>query len=261
MRNRCFIPVLLCFLLVGTNTHAQFSRFYMRLGAGYSPMLNTPAINPITDPLISMPRHNAALSYELQWQINRRFGVVFQFRNIYISRNIRTDVAEQVRLANPYDFTTVNLPGIYYDATSDQDANQALVAVSYALELGKWSLQPRLMLGGTTYYPLEAEISIKRRDSNQLDIIHLLPVFTSEEGRSMSAVTLGAGALVQRPLWRRWSVFGLAEWSAFKPELTYTFSIENQVDGGIQTQYLYTNPLVQVLHLGGGLAFGFGRKK
>lgn len=232
----------------------------MRLGAAYSPVLNAPRFNAPIDPLASLPRHNLSVPFELQWQMKNRFGLVFQFRHINISANIRADFTERMNGSFLYNYyATIDFPGVYDEFNHGEDATQAFFSLSYAMNAGKWSLQPRLMLGGTTFYPLAADIVLKRRDSNELSLLTLQPDNTDESGAATS-LTFGLGTLLERHLWRRWSLFGIAEWTAFKPNLTYTYSLENQITGAIQTQDLSSDELVQMLHLGAGLTFRISRK-
>ena len=260
----CFsIPVLLCCLALGTNAAGQETMFtkglYVRLGAGYSPVFNAPQFSAPIDPLASLPRHNVSVPYEVQWQMKNRFGLVFQFRHVNISANIRADFTERMNGLFPYNYATIDFPGVYDEVNHGEDAAQAFFYLSYAMNAGKWSLQPRLMLVCTTFYPLAADIVLKRQDSNELSLLTLQPNNTDESGAAAS-LTFGLGTLLQRHLWRRWSIFGIAEWTAFKPDLAYTYSIENQITGAIQTQTLTSDELVQMLHLGGGLTFRISRK-
>ena len=262
----CFsIPVLLCCLALGTKAVGQETMFpkgwYVRLGAGYSPVFNAPQFNAPINPLASLPRHNVSVPYEVQWQMKNRFGLIFQYRHVNITANIRADFTERMKGLFPYDYVTIDLPGVYDEFNHGEDAAQAFLALSYAMNTGKWSLQPRLMLGGTTYYPLPAEIVLKRRDSNHLSLLTLQPNDVDEESGAAASLTVGLGTLLQRHLWRRWSIFGIAEWTVFKPNLTYAYSVEDQVNGAIQTQNLTSDEWVQMLHLGGGLTFRITRKR
>lgn len=263
--NITWIAALLCSIWVFNTATAQETAFpkgfYFRLGVAYSPILNAPSLSALADPLVSLPRHNVSIPFEFQWQMKSRFGLVFQYRPVNIDANIRAAVSNEVALQFPNDYVTVNLPGFYPEFNNGDDASQALIALSYAMEAGKWAIQPRLMLGGITYYPLTAEIGLKRRDSNQLNVLTLQPNLTDPETGVATSLTLGLGALFQRHLWRRWSAFGIAEWTAFKSDLSYTYSIENQIDNTINTQILASNQIVQMLHVGGGLTFRISRKK
>ncbi len=262
--SKLMVAVLCCIWSFNTATGQETAfpkGFYFRLGVAYSPVFNAPSLSALADPLVSLPRHNVSIPFEFQWQMKSRFGLVFQYRPVNIDANIRAAVANQVARLFPDDYATINLPGVYPEFNNGDDASQALIALSYAMEVGKWAIQPRLLLGGTTYFPLTAEVALKRRDSNQLNLLTLQPNDVDAETGDAASLTFGLGALLQRHLWRRWSIFGLAEWTAFKPELTYTYSIENQIDNTINTQILSSNQVVQMLHLGGGLTFRISRKR
>ncbi len=262
--NNSWIAALFCCIWVFNTAAAQETAFpkgfYFRLGVAYSPVLNAPGISALADPLVALPRHNVSIPFEFQWQMKSRFGLVFQYRPVNIDANIRSAVGHEVARQFPNDFAAVYLPGVYEGLNNGDDASQAFITLSYALEAGKWAIQPRLMLGGTTYYPLTAEITLKRRDSNQLNVLTLEPILADPDTGASTIITFGLGALAQRHLWRRWSVFYIAEWTACKPDLSYTYALENQIDNSTNTQILSSNQVVQMLHLGGGLTFRISRK-
>ncbi len=259
------LAVLWCLLLTGVGVSAQesFSRgVYIRLGAAYTPVISTPTLSPLIDPLLSLPSSNVSVGYEIQWQINRRFGLVFQYNFTNIATDVRGNFTEQVQREFPDDYVTMRLGDLSSQMKHGPGPVQGLLGCSYAFDVGKWSLQPRLLAGGTAFFPLSAYVSLKRRDSNQLNTLTLKPN-NGPEVEEISVFTLGAGALIQRHLWRRWSFFGTAEWTTFKPDLLYTYRLVNQINGAeeVQTFGSGNTHLVHMLHLGAGLAFRIGRRR
>lgn len=260
-------PVLLCLFLIevgAANGQESFypKGLYVRLGATYTPVISPLKFSPVIDPLISLPTQNVSVAYEIQWQIGRRFGIVFQYNYVNIATDIRGNFMEQLQREFPDDYVTFRLGDLSSQMRHGQGPTQGFLGCSYAFDAGKWSLQPRILAGGTTFFPLGATVALKRRDSNQLSTLTLKPNQTPEFG-SVSTFTFGLGTLVQRHLWRRWSLFGTAEWTTFKPDLLYYYTLENQVDGSTVTKTFGSSRahLVHMIHAGAGLTFRITRKR
>lgn len=265
MKTRYLIASIVlagCFLS-GLRVQGQETAFprglYLRLGFGAGAALNQPAVSPLVDPLILINSH-AFIPYELQWQVNSHIGIAFQFRFFPTSPDVDVKVREQAEMLFPGRFVTTTLySGFAPNASTD--ITQINLAISYAFGSGKWQWQPRIMIGGTNFPALTANIALKEQDSNQLDALTLQPYGSYPNGTA-SNLSSGAGLLVQRDLWRRWSIFGLGEWTAFKSDISYMYSIENQINHSISTQILDGGKRVtSLLYVGAGLTFRLTRKK
>ncbi|HOY08209.1 MAG TPA: hypothetical protein PLO67_22530 [Saprospiraceae bacterium] len=234
---------------------------YARLGLGYAPVISAPRFSTLIDPLLSLPDDNNSVLYEVQWQSRRHWGFFFQFSFINISASIRKTFTEQLERDFPNDYVLEEIKDVPEPYSHGESPVQGLIGGSYAFDAGKWSLQPRIMFGGTTFNPLSVDVALKRRNSNQLSILSVKPTNTLEDG-SVSAFTFGLGTLVQWHLWRRWSIFGMAEWTTFKPDLLYSYRLVNQVDGSetIQTFGSSDTRFAHVIHAGAGLTFRITRK-
>lgn len=264
--KRHFIPVFLCLLLGAGAVTGQVSAhpkgIYVRFGLGYAPMVSIPRFNAFIDPLLSLQASNNSILYEVQWQSKRHFGVVFQYCFITLSASIRRSFTDQLQREFPNDYIIEYIEGLPSPYQNGKNPVQGLLGCSYAFDADKWSLQPRLLLGGTTFYPRDAEVALKQQSSNQLSILTLKPNNNTLENGSVSRFTFGFGALGQWNFWRRWSIFSIAEWTMFKPDLLYSYLLVNQVDGSetIRTYGSGSTQWVHTLHVGAGLTFRITRK-
>jgi hypothetical protein len=253
-------------LLAGGTATAQETRHprgaYVRLGLGYAPIIGAPRFSAQIDPLLSLPKNdNNTVFYEVQWQSRRHWGVLFQFSFINISANIRKAFTEQLQQDFPNDYILEEIKDVPEPYLHGDSPVQGLLGGSWAFDAGKWSLQPRVLFGGTTFYPLAAEVALKRRDSNQLSTLSVKPADATIEG-NVSAFTFGFGALGQWHLWRRWSIYGMAQWTTFNPNLLYSYRLVNQVDGSetLQTFGSENARFAHVVQAGAGLTFRITRK-
>ena len=260
-----FFGLFLLLLLAAAPATAQETRhprgIYFRLGLGGAPVIGAPRFSAQIDPLLSLPKNNNLVFYEVQWQSRRHWGVIFQYSYINMSANIRKVFTEQLQRDFPNDYILEAIKDVpEYEQHGDSPV-QGMIGGSWAFDAGKWSVQPRILFGGTTFYPLTADVALKRRDSNQLSTLSIKPTNAPEDG-NFTAFTFGFGALGQWHLWRRWSIFGTAQWTTFKPDVLYSYRLVNQVDGseGIQTFGSGNTRLAHVIQAGAGLTFRLSRK-
>lgn len=262
-----YFSLLFLYLLLAGSTATGQETFhprgvYVRLGLGYAPIVSVPKLSAQIDPLLSLRDDNNAVLYEVQWQSKRHWGIIFQYSLIRMSANIRKEFTDQLQRDFPNDYVLEQIQDVPEPYGQGKNPVQGLWGGSYAFDAGKWSFQPRFLFGGTTFYPLAADVALKRRNSNQLSTLLIKPTNAQEEG-TVTAFTFGLGALVQWRLWRRWSIYGMTEWTTFKPDLLYSYQMINQVDGSetIQTFGSGSTQFAHVIQAGAGLTFRITRKR
>lgn len=257
-RHYFIFPLLFCFLLMSRPAKSQdtLSRagFYLRFDAAFTRIPTMSGLGPLATQLSGLPERNLALSYEIAWQTDQ-LGVGFLYRRVNALPTSQPDFARRLALQFPDDFATIHTNGIY--PKRDKWMSQTFFTLFYALEAGRWSFQPRLLLGGTRYAPKSVEVALKRHNSNQLSVLQMR---SNALENVLGKTTLGAGLLIERPIWRRWSLFGTAEWTRFKSRLKYTYSLEDQVDHSFATQEFAGGKFVHFLHIGGGISFRISKK-
>lgn len=212
-------------------------------------------LGPLANPLTGLPGRNLALSYEIAWQSGGPLGIGFLHRRLRALPAGDRDFAKQLAHRFPDDFSTVYPTNLI--SKRNAQVRQTFFIVSYAVGRRKLSLQPRLMLGATRFGPQGAEVALKRRDSNQLSILRLKSKIISGV---LSKSTFGAGFLAEWSFWRRWSLFGMADVTRFKYNLTYTYYLENQIDKAVTVEELAGDKFVYPLQAGAGISFRLSKK-
>ena len=223
-----------CFFLFGgavaTGQEIKHPRgFYIRAELVYIHLFS-PRYSPLIDPLTSIQPDNNAVGLEMQWQSRRRWGVFFQYTFIHSLNSVRKTFREQLQQVFPYDYISEDIKGIPEPYQSSEGPLQGLLGVSYAFDRGKWNVQPRLFLGGSSFFPLSADVALKRVGTNQLSKLSFKPVNAEQDG-STSAFTFGAGAMAQWHFWRRWSLYGSLQYSTSRWNLQYSYQMADQVTG------------------------------
>lgn len=251
--------------LAVTDLNAQQSPFsrglYVRIGAAYSPFVATPHLSYLIDPLLSLPAHNASVSYEMQWQTKRGLGFVFQLNYVNSNEDARATFTQIIQQQFPGYYVDAHFAGLLPTEPNGTALEQGLIGCSYNFTIGEWALQPRIMIGGSTFYPLPVQVSLKQQDSNQLITLTLTPENQPEESY-VSAFTVAAGGLIQRHIWKRLSVFGNVEWASFNPGLLYHYRLVNEATGKEEVLHTYGSgdrKLAHMLHLGAGVTFRITR--
>lgn len=236
---------------------------FIRTGIGWGPVFNAPGWDDLVDPLVMLPANSRSMSFELDGPVGRHLSLIFQFSFMDISPDVRAEMMARLRRQFPDDFVKLDL----YSLKEDEEKLvkkpiRGFVGCSYRMDYGKWSLQPRVLVGAMTIYPIRAEVVLKRPDSNQLSTLTMIPDTGKKKGTA-SAFTLGAGAVLQRQIWGRLHAYVSAEFMALRSPVGYTYSLENQVDDLVveRTFGIDKAPLLFPAQFHGGLALQFGTSK
>lgn len=265
LKSFLFSFVVCCFFFADTLTGQEISHppgIYVRLGLSYAPMLHVPRYSALIDPLFSLQPGNNAFFYEVEWQSRWRFGILFQYSFINPDNSPRRPFTEQLLREFPNDYGDVYIEGVPLPYQRDENPVQGLLGCSYIFNAGKWSIQPRVFFGGVTFHPLSSEVALKRQNSNQLSVLELKPLHVTQDGH-VTRFTFGFGTTGQWNFWRRWSLFGLVQWTTFKPDIVYSYRLVNQIDESetIQTYDSGAAQRVHMIQLGTGLTFRITRRK
>lgn len=122
----------------------------------------------------------------------------------------------------------------------------------YTLKKHQWRFRPRLLLGITTVRVLNADVILKRQNSNQQSILTL----RDEEHmyrRCYAKWSLGLGMMVERPITREWSLFATADLTGLSTNKKYLQTMTDQVTGNTEMNLLEKRSIVQMLQLQGGI--------
>lgn len=244
--------VLLAVFLLSNPVSGQKRRFYFGISGGMDFVLHAPNTSPLVHPLLGLPDQGSAFTVEMHYQWKNRLGLGFLLRFINPPEAPQHAFSNAVEQAYPDDYTSIGrLTGLNYLGDFEM-TNQGFLVVSYAFIQGKWIARPRLLAGVTSFAAVDGEVVLKQRNTNQKSILTLKKVAPGvNHFHERSAY--GLGMTVERNIWRRWALMASADWTTFSSKPKYVQTIENQVDGSVQTETFNKRWPEHMFHLSVGV--------
>lgn len=221
---------------------------YLRFGAGSASFYHADKSEPLVAPLYALPRLNVSTSFEIQASLGKRVALLFQFGSVHVRSKVRDTWANAVQAAFPNTYITTDFPLLFPDQEYGRYPLRGMIGGAYLMEYQRWSVQLRALIGGFTAYPNTAYAVIKQPDSNALSTLSIsLQADNYDADQGVAAFVGSLGLLAHRTIWRRWGVYGKAEWTAFRSPFTFDYVLENQVDGS-RTTRTYGDTHLRMIH-------------
>lgn len=228
--------IVVVLLLMHQHLSAQEPVFgkgiYLRFGAGVASFYHANKREPLVAPLYALPRGKFSTTFEIQAPLGKRLGLLFQFGSVHVRDNVRTTWADALQAEFPGAYITTDFPLLSSNEDYSPFPIRGMIGGAYLLEHQKWSIQLRALIGAFTWYPQTAYAVIKQPDSNALSTLTIAAYtdnYNANQGIANFAGSLGI--LAHRTIWRRWGVYGKAEWTVCRPSFTFDYVLENQIDG------------------------------
>ncbi len=242
--------LLLASLLGFQKGYAQKSEFYLGLGGGLISAVLQPQHSTLVNPLLAFPKPGASFSMEWHFQMKNRFGygsfIRFTKRH---KQPIQAAFSRALEQVFPTDYATVTLYGMHY---KHSPMIEAYFFGFYTLIKHQWRFRPRLLVGISTVRVVNAEVVLKRQNSNQQSILKLL----DEEHMYHKYYTkwsAGLGMMIERQLTKDWSLFATADFTGFSANIKYRQTLEDQVTGNMKMYLLENRSNVQMIQLQVGI--------
>jgi hypothetical protein len=250
--------LLFAFLLPTRQLRGQNHGFHLGIGGGFQPVLQAPKAPPLLQPLLGFPRSNGNFVIEAYVAWKSGFAIGGMMRYVNVPTNIDAKFLKVLAETYPDDFVKTTYYG-YYEQALDP-FQQGFLFVAYGFSKKKWIIQPRLLAGTTNYAVLGAKAVLKRKDSNQQNILTL---YKTAPGVSnfQEKFTLGVGALAEYRITKRWRIFGSIDWSTFTNGLRYEKTIQNQVNEASTMEILVVDNPVHMLNISAGIMVHWIKKK
>ena len=249
--------LIICFLQVN-HLYSQNHGFHLGLGGGFQPVLQGPKASPLLQPLLGFPRSNGNFSVEAYVAWKSGFAIGGLMRNVNTPTDIDSRFSKVIAQTYPDDFAKTTFYG-FYDQQLDP-LNQGFLFVSYGFSKKKWIIQPRLLAGMSSYPVVGAKVVLKRKDSN---LQNILTLYKSAPGinKFHEKFTLGAGALAEYRITKRWRIFGSFDWTTFTNALQYEKTTVNQVSETFDQEMLVVDNTVHMLNISAGIMVHWIKKR